>query len=277
MIVPSQDRAVRDLFGTDAEAYDARQYEARYRTFIADRHRFVGTVLRGLSLPDGASLLDLACGPGRFLQDTASTALASFGLDSSRDMLRIAGDRLGPGARLTAGDGAALPFQSDCFDAVNCSGLIEYLPYPEPLVREILRVLKPGGYALVSSTNRLSPALAFEPLANAVRRSGIARRVVRALRLPFDDLALRERRFQLTFHTPGQLARLLTRVGFGCVEMRYYHLQLLPHPLDRMAPGAATACVRLTDRFLTIRALRVFAEGLLAVARKQTGVTEHTA
>jgi len=213
-------------------------------------------------------VLDVACGPGRFLLEATSLGLVPVGLDTSADMLRTARTRLGEGARLVRSDAAALPFESAAFDAVNCSGLIEYIPEPLPLLREILRVLKPGRRALVSSTNRLSPALALSPFADTARRSVLARRVVRALRLPFDEMSLRERRFRPTFHTPKGLAGLLSDAGFEPPELRYCHLQLIPHPLDRMAPAAATACVRLTDRLLSVRPLRILAEGLLAVARR---------
>ena len=261
-------RAVRELFGSDAGAYDARQYGVRYRTFIADRQKLVSQVFRSLALPAGASVLDVACGPGHFLLEATTLGFAPVGIDSSGDMLRTAGTRVGAGARLVRGDAAALPFASGRFDAVNCSGLIEYIPEPTPLLRELLRVLKPGCHALVSSTNRLSPALVLEPLVDAVRKSPIARAVVRGLRLPFDEMSLRERRFRLTFHTPGRLTALLSGAGFESPEVRYYHLQLLPHPFDRLAPGAATACVAVTDRLLSVRPWRLFAEGLLGVARR---------
>lgn len=261
-------RAVRELFGSDAGAYDARQYGARYRTFIADRQKLVSRVFRDLALPVGASVLDVACGPGHFLYEAASLGLAPVGIDASRDMLRTAGTRVAGGARLVNGDAAALPFAGGRFDAVNCSGLIEYLQDPLPLLREILRVLKPDRFALVSSTNRLSPALVLEPLVDAVRKSALARGVIRGLHLPFDEQSLRERRFRLTFHSPGKLASLLRDAGFESPEVRYYHLQLVPHPFDRIVPAAATACVAVTDRFLAVRPFRVFAEGLLGVGRR---------
>lgn len=268
MVASDHGRAVRELFSSDASAYDARHYGARYRTLIADRQEVVSRVFRDLSLPAGARVLDIACGPGHFLLEAASLGLMAVGIDSSSDMLRAAGTRLGQRARLVMGDAAALPFDPCAFDAVTCSGLIEYIREPQPLLQEILRVLKPGKQALVCSTNRLSPALVLGPFVEAARRSAIARGMIRALRLPFDDMSLRERRFRLTFHTPRRLASLLSNAGFQRPELHYYHLQLLPHPLDRIAPTAATACVTVTDRFLSVRPLRILAEGLLAVARR---------
>jgi len=228
----------------------------------------VSRVYRDLSLPAGARVLDVACGPGRFLLEAASLGAVPVGIDSSGDMLRAASTRLGQGARLVMGDAMALPFGACCFDAVNCSGLIEYIPEPTPLLREILRVLKPGRRALVCSTNRLSPALILEPFVDAARRSAVAKGLVRGLRLPFDEVALRERGFRLTFHTPRRLISLLSGAGFERPELQYFHLQFLPHPFDRIAPRLATGCVTLTDRFLSLRPLRVLAEGLLAVAQR---------
>ena len=269
MTPSDQGRAVRELFGSDASAYDARQYEARFRTFIADRQKLVSNVFRDLALSPGARVLDVACGPGHFLVEAASLGAVPVGIDSSGDMLRTAGTRLGGGARLVLGDATALPFEACCFDAVNCSGLIEYIPDPTPLLKEIFRVLKPGRRALISSTNRLSPALVFEPLIDAARGSAVAGAVIRGLRLPFDDASLRKRHFRLMFHTPRRLISLLSGAGFERPELHYYHLQFLPHPFDRIAPSLATACVKLGDRFLSVRPLRVLAEGLLAVAQRR--------
>jgi ubiquinone/menaquinone biosynthesis C-methylase UbiE len=260
--------AVRELFGSNADRYDARHYGSTYRTFIGDRQQLVTRVLRSQQLQPGARLLDVACGPGHFLQAAASMGADVVGIDSSVDMLRTSASRVGPGIPLVRGDGMALPFASSSFDLVNCSGLIEYIPEPMPLLREFLRVLRPGGTALVSSTNRRSPALALDSVIEASRRSGAVRRMVRGLGLPVDDVSLRARDFRMTFHTPAGLSTQMAEAGFEGLEMHYCHLQLFPHPLDHMVPAITTACVRATDRLLSFRPLRAMAEGLLAVGHR---------
>jgi ubiquinone/menaquinone biosynthesis C-methylase UbiE len=257
---------VQDVFGSDAEVYDARQYEAGYRTFIADRLDLASEALRGLALPVGARVLDVACGPGRLLAVTTSLGLAAVGIDGSPDMLRTARARVGPAAGLVRGNALGLPFRTEGFDAVTCSGLVEYFPDPLPLLREIRRVLRPGGRALVSSTNRLSPAHLLAPFTEPARRSAWLRTVLRRLGLPFGESSFRARTFRMYYHAPKQLARLLVEAGFERPELRYCHLQLLPHPIDRLTPAAATALLGVTDRFLAAGPLRLLAEGLLAVA-----------
>ena len=261
-------RGVEEVFSHDADRYEGRQYKSGHRTLIADRHRLVAGLLPDLKLPAGSSILDVACGPGYFLLEAVKLGLAPFGIDSSPDMLRSARSRLGGGAGLVRGDAGLLPFASSRFDAVNCSGLLEYLPDPLPTLREIGRVLKPNQRAMIASTNRLSPALVLEPVIDATRRSSFARGVLRRLPLPFDEDSFKERRFRLTFHTPRKLSSMMTAAGFETPTLHYYHLQLVPHPFERFLPGLASACVAITDKLLH-SAPRVFAEGLLAIAKKR--------
>ncbi len=259
-----QENGVRELFRAGAASYDARQYEVPFRTFIADRQVLISRLVRDWALPPGTRVLDVACGPGRFLDDAASLGLAVVGIDGSPSMLQVARTHLGERAALVRGDAMVLPFASGSFDLVNCSGLIEYLPEPGPMLRELRRVVRPGGRVLVSSTNRLSPALLLQPVVETIRTAGVTRWLVRTLRLPFDDMALRARQFRLTFHTPRRLAELMADAGFSATELRYYHLQLLPHPLDRLFPRLATRLLSATDRLLSRGWTRQLAEGLLA-------------
>jgi len=50
-----------------------------------------------------------------------------------------------------AGDAAQLPIRNDCFDLVFCTQMLEYAPEPRQVIAEIHRVLKPGGFLLLSA------------------------------------------------------------------------------------------------------------------------------
>lgn len=102
------------------------------------------------TLPSGARLADIGCGPGR---DTAQFTQRGFwtaGLDFSTGMLREALQRAP--APYLQGDMRTLPFATESFDgAWTCASLL-HLPREEApgVLAEIRRILKPGGVLYLS-------------------------------------------------------------------------------------------------------------------------------
>ena len=75
---------------------------------------------------------------------------------------------LGRKIRFVTGDATSLPFGDETFDAVTMFDLLEHVPDDSAAAREALRVLRPGGYVLVSSPNerwRLPYYRALRPVA----------------------------------------------------------------------------------------------------------------
>ncbi|MBI2708362.1 MAG: glycosyltransferase [Actinobacteria bacterium] len=102
----------------------------------------------------GATVLDVGCGHGwdtRALRDAGASVV---GVDLNPVKLRATGVPL-PGS--VVGDAGRLPFPDQAFDGVWCSNLLEHVPEPEPLIAEVERVLRPGGWAWLSWTNWWSP------------------------------------------------------------------------------------------------------------------------
>ena len=116
---------------------------------------------RHLGLQHGRSVLDIGCGSGRHTAEAYRySGITAIGADRNRDDLQAARDRLefhdrleahGGGAWcLAAADALALPFAGQAFDVVICSEVLEHIPNHRRAVREIVRVLKPGGTLVVS-------------------------------------------------------------------------------------------------------------------------------
>ncbi len=101
-------------------------------------------------------ILDAGCGNGRYsrflLRDADSDALIT-GFDLSPRMLRRARARL-RSTRVShaVADLTRLPYGDASFDAVVCGWVLEHLPDPRPGLRELARVLQPGGKLLLLST-----------------------------------------------------------------------------------------------------------------------------
>jgi ubiquinone/menaquinone biosynthesis C-methylase UbiE len=100
----------------------------------------------------GARVLDLACGEGYGAAVLADAGHHVVGLDLEPPLLRDAAGRY-PGPHFTAGSALVLPFGDDSFDAVGALQVIEHLTQTSEFVSEIARVLKPDGFAYLTTPN----------------------------------------------------------------------------------------------------------------------------
>jgi ubiquinone/menaquinone biosynthesis C-methylase UbiE len=94
----------------------------------------------------GHRVLDLACGVGAMSSRLvrAFPGIRLVGVDLSESQLRACRANH-PTLHLARADGAHLPFADGTFDRVFCSWLLEHVPAPVPVLREVRRVLAPGG------------------------------------------------------------------------------------------------------------------------------------
>ena len=106
-------------------------------------------VLGRTDWPAGCRVLDVGCGPGMYLG--LLSGVRSVGVDLSAGMAREASAH----APALAGDAAVLPFASATFDRVLATHMLYHCPDIPATVRELRRVLRPGG-VLVAVTNSVS-------------------------------------------------------------------------------------------------------------------------
>jgi SAM-dependent methyltransferase len=128
-------------------------YEAappRVRQYLEAEIAFV----LGRTAP-GQLVLELGCGYGRVLERLAPRVRVVVGIDSARASLRLARSLLGAGGavRLAAMDAACLSLRDRAFDLTLCiqNGISAFAADALALVRESVRVTRPGGVVLFSS------------------------------------------------------------------------------------------------------------------------------
>jgi SAM-dependent methyltransferase len=98
----------------------------------------------------GMSVLDAGCAAGAHAEWLAAHGAQVTALDLSSAMVRAAQARLGAGALLVGDLDAGLPFVDEVFDGVLCSLVLHYLADMAPALREFRRVLRPGGWLLLT-------------------------------------------------------------------------------------------------------------------------------
>lgn len=188
---------------------------------------------RAISFEEGR-VLDLGCGPGRFLAGLSRRGVRGVGLDLSLPLLERA-RKASPGSRLVRGDMRHLPFRRGSFRTVlmmfTTFGYFAEESDDAGVLAAIAHVLEPGG-ALVLDT--INPRHARKHL---VSRSG---RIVQGLQVietrwvepegpflcketrvgPMRDGRVRAYRERLRLYEPAKLTRMLGALGLN-VELRW--------------------------------------------------------
>jgi ubiquinone/menaquinone biosynthesis C-methylase UbiE len=102
-------------------------------------------------LPTG-SVLDAACGTGRYAAYLAARRHRVVGVDGSPEMLDRARARV-PGAQFVRGDLHRLPLADGAVDAVVSALALVHVPALAPVLAEFARVLRPGGHLVLSDVH----------------------------------------------------------------------------------------------------------------------------
>jgi len=211
-------------FDDRAERYD-RAYDARGVDGYALRSRMAGALQLLGSGP--GEILDAGMGPGRLLAELAQRGWAVSGVDASAEMVAAARSKLPEAAsRLVQGKIESLPFPDASFDAVVATGVLEYSQL-ERALRELARVLRPGGRAVVSYPN---PGAYY-----VVWRTRVWYRFVRAAKRV-------ARRPAQTFPggappvRPDRFPEVLARALLEQERVRYTAFLVVPSPLDELLP-----------------------------------------
>lgn len=137
-----RNRAALALFAPLAETYDryARLLsfgqDPRWRSFLVSR----------IAAGAEETVLDVACGTGAVAAElVARNGCRVVAVDQSAEMLAVARRRLGGLVELRQARAEALPFPDESVDGLTFTYLLRYVDDPAATMRELARVVRPGG------------------------------------------------------------------------------------------------------------------------------------
>lgn len=144
-------------------AYDNKNHDSLRSYIFSLRREYV----LGMFDCNGGNVLDIGCGPAVLTEELLKKGCKVWNSDISPVMVDKARQRLrfikgAENVRLNVGDIENLEFKDNFFDFVLCIGVLEYLTDDNKALNEIFRVLKPGGYAILSVPNMASPFVLLE-------------------------------------------------------------------------------------------------------------------
>jgi len=119
-----------------------------FRVLAALWGRFVS--LGTPDFQDGGKMLDVGCGNGRYLLTMRTLGWDVQGVEFSESGVRVCRQANLP---VHHGDLESAAFPGDSFDLITVRHVIEHIPDPQPFMRELVRVLKPGGRLVIETPN----------------------------------------------------------------------------------------------------------------------------
>jgi SAM-dependent methyltransferase len=204
--------------GSAAEVYEAFFVPALFQ-------QWASRVADAAQIRSGERVLDVACGTGilaRTIAERVGMKGSVVGLDVNDGMLAVAAHKA-PQIEWRRGRAEALPFDSDSFDAVVSQfGLMFFEDRPAAL-REMIRVLRPGGHLAIAVWASLETSPGYAAMADLLQRL-FGEQAANGLRAPFvlgDADQLR-----ILFNDAGipkaEITTMNGTVGFPSIESWVY-------------------------------------------------------
>ncbi|MEK6303082.1 MAG: class I SAM-dependent methyltransferase [Acidobacteriota bacterium] len=242
---------------TELREYYDEYYDGENLAFSPITDRRFGELLRSFeSYRQSHNILDVGCGSGHFLKVAIEMRWTGYGTEIASSAF----DQLSKlGIKSFCGKLESANYAAEFFDVVYCSEVIEHLPDPTALLREIARVVRPGGllYLTTPNFNSLSRRLLgskwrvigkehicyFTPasLAGAIREAG------------FRKVAVKTRNID-----PNEIKKAFSRnpvevgIGFQTATTEALRHQLETRPALKLAKSAANVVLRTTGTGDTI-------------------------
>jgi len=189
----------------------------------------------------GGKVLDVGCGPGIMAMELVKRDCDFWGMDLSLEMLKQGNKIFGPNRKVHFFNGTAenLCFSNNAFDAVISMGVIEFVNNDELAIKEMIRVLQPGGILIVAFISKYSPFrlwrdFVFYPPTYFIRR--IYYKFAKRPRKPH----IKQRTY-----TEKSICKMLDQNHCRVTDIVYCNFNIFLPPLEHFFPRL---CVSVSER-----------------------------
>jgi ubiquinone/menaquinone biosynthesis C-methylase UbiE len=245
---------VKHYYEKEAVEYDRQFYkEPDSYPILKYRHNYILKRIEQLKLPDCINVLDVGCGPGEMILDLSRHNWNIWGIDIANNMIELAKEKTKKSnskIHLSVGDIEKLEFFDNFFDLIICAGVVEYLNDDRKWLKEIVRVLKPGGVLIINITNKYSIKNWSAAIIERMKRNKtlfsvmefVKRKILKKGKLHYFP-------FRPRLHSPNKFDKLLNKNGFQKLSHNYFSFSILPAPFDTLFGFITIPIRRYMERY----------------------------
>jgi ubiquinone/menaquinone biosynthesis C-methylase UbiE len=210
------------FIGSIPENYDRYLGPALFEPYAAD-------LVERVNVPEGASVLELACGTGivtRRLRDRLPYGVRLVATDLNESMMAYAARKFreDESVEWKQSDAANLPFPDESFDAVVCQFGLMFVPDKERAIREAYRVLKSGGAFLFN-------------VWDAIEHNDLAHIAHTTISTFFEHDPPNFYEVPFSFHDPQAITSLMQGAGFVDIKLSLLTLPSISPAASEVAKG----------------------------------------
>jgi 2-polyprenyl-3-methyl-5-hydroxy-6-metoxy-1,4-benzoquinol methylase len=200
---------------------------SEYSTYYNQEHIVYGMsstrkkmILEAMGDISGWRILDIGCGVGILGSEMKKRGSVVEGVDISAASVDAA-KKVIDGAHVSDIQNEKLPFDDASFDVAVCTEVVEHLLFPENVMSEAHRVLKPGGFVIITTPN-------FLVWSNRLR--------MLFGRFDYTETGFLDRG-HVHFFTEGSLSHMLGNAGLRIISAHHVYQHRVPAWLGRLRPS----------------------------------------
>lgn len=208
--------------------------------------------------------LDVGCGTAPIADSILAMGSRYTGTDFSAKMIEAANRKLvvsvnSGNSVLQVGDVRNIEFPDSTFDALTAMGVIEYLQLQDvpQALREMQRVLSPGGVAIITIPKRWHWGSIVAQALHSLK--------VFALATVGKSNPEQDQGWERIYLTPGQLDEACAKAGLRRLDFRHYNIQLLCGPITLWAPRFSYLVNRPFEGLALVPGFRALASGYIGM------------
>jgi ubiquinone/menaquinone biosynthesis C-methylase UbiE len=212
---------------------------------------------------EGKKLLDVGCGAGSYTPEFIRRGYEVWGVDISSKMVEqakklLAENNLIESAHFSRGDIENLDFQANFFDVFIATGVLEYLGTDDKAIKEIFRVLKPNGVAILTLNNKWS----YSSFIRTISLTPIKKIIAPLFPKRVSCAGFIHRR-----HAPKKFITNMNLSGFSFIKGQFCGFSLIPY--NFRAPKAYLYFSKLLEKLLKSIGLSIIFGTYVGAFRKR--------